>query len=114
MIEDTDIGPENSSISQRTLSNHLKTVALSVILRKTNWLMLLYIIIYLAVKAHRDIFLDFYVMIVFLLGSVLVHVLVELFIFFRLKGLEKIWNHKKVQKLKKNALRQRRFHERSS
>ncbi len=114
MIEDTDIGPENSSISQHTFANHFKLVFYAILSRKTNWLMAGYIIIHLSVSAHKDTFLDLSLMIIFLVSSIVVHLGVELFCFSRLSGLEKIWNHKKVQSLKRNKLKQRRFHEKSS
>lgn len=114
MIEDSDIGPENSSIAYRDIVHTVLNILKELSSRKANWVMISYILLYFLLDGSKIGILDISVMVIFLLASVGLYVFIEVFNFYRIRKIEKLWDRKNIQKLskgKKNIFTDRSSHD---
>jgi hypothetical protein len=96
MIEDSDIGPENSTITYRNLVNQIMNIIWRVFSRKTNWIMMLYIFMYFVFEGAKIAILDVSVDVLFLFICIGIYVVLEIFNFFRVKKIEKLWDRRNI------------------
>lgn len=114
MVEDSDIGPENSTISYRTMVDLTINLLKSIFDRKTNWIMLIYMCSYYFLDGLKHQFLSFGYMISFFLVSIGVQSSIEIYYYFSVRNIEKLWDRRNIQKLKKTKSRGYTFIDKSS